>query len=67
MRLKYILVMAIWVFSASGVTAYKRSPAYSGFGKISKVSRLPRTKIVSGHIKRTKRGIVFVNPNARSK
>jgi len=38
-----------------------------GFGKISKVNNLPKTKIIVPHVKGTKRGIKLIKSYARSK
>jgi len=38
-----------------------------GFGKISKVNNLPKTKIVAPHVKLTKKGSKLIKPYARSK
>lgn len=38
-----------------------------GFGKISKVNNLPKTKIVAPHVKLTKNGSKLIKPYARSK
>ena len=38
----------------------------TGYGKISKITGRRRTKIVSGHWRRTSRGYTYVNPYARS-
>lgn len=46
--------------------SYQKKSAYEGLGKKSKVTSLPKTKITSGHGKRTKRGYTYVNPYARS-
>jgi hypothetical protein len=44
----------------------KKAP-FASFGKPSKVNKLPKTKVVSGHIKKTTKGYTYVNPYARSK
>lgn len=46
---------------------YTKKTSYEGFGKPSKVNRLPKTKNISGHSKRTSNGFTYVNPYARSK
>lgn len=46
---------------------YSKKAPYSGYGKRSKVNGLPKTKITSGHVKRTSKGYTYVNPYARSK
>lgn len=46
---------------------YSKKASYSGYGKRSKVNGLPKTKITSGHVKRTSKGYTYVNPYARSK
>jgi hypothetical protein len=52
---------------AARTKSYTKKPAYSGFGRPSKVNRLPRTKSTSGHYKRSNRGYTYVNPYYRSK
>lgn len=47
-------------------TCSKKAP-YAGYGKPSKVNGYPKTKVVSGHVKRTRQGYTYVNPYARSK
>jgi hypothetical protein len=59
---KLVFIAILLTFSLEA-----KKSAYSGFGKISRITGLPKTKIVSGHVKRTKRGCVYVNPNARSR
>lgn len=44
----------------------KKSP-YAGYGQPSKINSRPKTKIVSGHVKKTSKGYTYVNPYARSK
>jgi hypothetical protein len=45
---------------------YVKKSAYQGFGKKSTVNGKYKTKIVQGHIKRTKKGYTYVNPYAKS-
>lgn len=47
--------------------AYSKKPPYAGYGKQSKINGLPKSKIVSGHAKKTNKGYTYVNPYARSK
>lgn len=47
--------------------SYSKKAPYAGYGKPSKVNGLPKTKITSGHVKRTNKGYVYVNPYAKSK
>ena len=47
--------------------SYSKKAPYAGYGKPSKVNGLPKTKITSGHVKRTNKGYTYVNPYARSK
>lgn len=47
--------------------SYSKKAAYAGYGKLSKVNGLPKTKITSGHMKKTSKGYTYVNPYARSK
>lgn len=44
----------------------KKAP-YAGYGKLSQVNGLPKTKTISGHVKKTTQGHTYVNPYARSK
>ena len=46
---------------------YTKKRAYEGFGQKSKSNGLYKTKITSGHVKRTNKGYTYVNPYARSK
>ena len=46
---------------------YSKKAPYAGYGKPSKVNGLPKTKITSGHVKKTSKGYTHVNPYARSK
>lgn len=46
---------------------YAKKAPYAGYGKPSKVNGLPKTKITSGHVKRTSKGYTYVNPYARSR
>jgi len=45
---------------------YTKKASYAGYGKPSKVNGLPKTKITSGHVKKTSKGYTYVNPYARS-
>lgn len=47
-------------------TYVKKAP-YAGYGKPSKVNGQSKTKISSGHVKKTSKGYTYVNPYARSK
>ena len=48
--------------------SYTKKAPYQGYGKPSKVTGRPKTKVVSGHVKRTRSGgYTHVNPYARSK
>lgn len=59
--------------SKSSYTAPKKTQSYTkkasleGLGKPSKANNLPKTKVTSGHVKRTSKGYTQVNPYARSK
>ncbi len=44
----------------------KKSP-YAGMGQKSKANGLLKTKGISGHAKKTRRGYTYVNPYVRSK
>jgi hypothetical protein len=46
--------------------AYTKKAPYEGYGKISKKTGKPKTKIVKGHVKKTKNGYTQVNPYAKS-
>jgi hypothetical protein len=46
---------------------YVKKAPYAGYGKPSKVNGQPKTKITSGHVKKTSKGYTYVNPYARSK
>ena len=46
---------------------YSKKASYAGYGKPSKVNGQPKTKITSGHVKKTSKGYTYVNPYARSK
>ncbi len=46
---------------------YSKKAPYAGYGKPSKVNGLPKTKIISGHAKKTSKGYTYVNPYARSR
>lgn len=46
---------------------YTKKAAYSGLGKKSEETGLIKTKVVNGHMKRTNRGVTYVNPYAKSK
>ncbi len=48
-------------------SSYTKQAPYAGYGKPSKVNGQPKTKIVSGHTKKTSKGYTYVNPYARSK
>ncbi len=56
-------------YSAKSTTKkpYVKKAPYAGYGKPSKVNKQPKTKITSGHIKKTGNGYTYVNPYARSK
>lgn len=45
---------------------YSKKAPYAGYGNPSKVNGLPKTKIISGHVKKTNKGYTYVNPYARS-
>lgn len=47
--------------------SYTKKAPYAGYGKPSKVNGQPKTRISSGHVKRTSKGYTYVNPYARSK
>ncbi len=47
--------------------AYVKKAPYAGYGQESSVNGKPKTKIVSGHTKKTEKGYTYVNPYARSK
>lgn len=47
--------------------SYSKKAPYAGYGKPSKVNGQPKTKITSGHVKKTSKGYTYVNPYARSK
>jgi len=59
-------VASICILSAYS-KGYTKKTAYSGFGKRSSINGLPKTKITSGHMKKTSKGYTYVNPYARSK
>ncbi len=46
---------------------YVKKAPYAGYGKPSKVNGKPKTKITSGHVKKTSKGYTYVNPYAKSK
>lgn len=46
--------------------SYAKKAPYEGYGKPSKVNGRPKTKIVSGHTKKTSKGYTYVNPYAKS-
>lgn len=46
---------------------YTKKAPFADFGKPSRVSKLPKTKVISGHVKKTAKGYTYVNPYARSK
>ncbi len=46
--------------------AYSKKAPYAGYGQSSKVNGRSKTKIVSGHTKKTAKGYIYVNPYARS-
>lgn len=48
-------------------TTYTKKAPYAGMGKKSNRNELIKTKGISGHGKRTKKGYTYVNPYARSK
>ncbi len=55
-------------FNARSVTrSYTKKAPYLGMGRQSKRNGLIKTKSISGHSKRTKKGYTSVNPYARSK
>lgn len=70
-KLKKIVVFGLVTTSLFAATrdlhAYTKKAPYSDYGKISKTTGLPKTKIVSGHVKRTSKGYTYVNPYAKSK
>ena len=47
--------------------SYTKKAPYAGYGKRSTVNGLPKTKIITGHGKRTSKGYTYVYPYARSK
>ena len=49
---------------AAKVKKYKAAETVTGYGKISKVNGLPRTKVISGYYKSNGK---YVKPYARSK
>ena len=51
----------------SSKKSYTKKAPLAGYGKPSRVNRLPKTKIISGHPKRSSKGYTYVNPYARSK
>lgn len=46
---------------------YSKKAPYAGYGQPSKVNGQPKTKVTSGHVKKTNKGYSYVNPYARSK
>ena len=64
-----IILLAISgsIHAYAKMRSYTKKSAYSDFGKSSKVNRLPKTKAIAGHGKRTRKGYTYVNPYARSK
>lgn len=54
-------------FGMRSSRTYTKKAPNAGFGKPSKVNRLPKTKTITGHTKRTSKGYTYVNPYARSK
>ncbi len=55
-------------FNARSATRnYTKKAPYAGMGKQSKRNGLIKTKSISGHGKRTKKGYTYVNSYARSK
>lgn len=56
-----------YVPKAQSTKSYSKKAPYAGYGKASKVNGLPKTRIVSGHMKKTSKGYSYVNPYARSK
>lgn len=47
--------------------SYTKKASLEGLGKPSKANKLPKTKVTSGHVKKTSKGYTHVNPYARSK
>lgn len=47
--------------------SYIKKAPLAGYCQISKVSGLPKTGIIRGHYKRTRKGITYVNKYARSR
>jgi hypothetical protein len=54
-------------FHKSTTKSYTKKAPCAGLGRRSKVNGLPKTKVVSGHVKKTNKGLALVNPYARSK
>lgn len=68
MKKQLIILSLLFTFlNLSARRAYQKKSAFSGFGKISKITKIPKTKIASGHCKKTCKGYTYVNPYARSK
>jgi hypothetical protein len=65
MQFKILLFSFLILGSFIGISPKKS--ALCGLGKPSKVNKLPKLKITSGHRKRTSKGYTYVNPYARSK
>lgn len=55
------------LFYTSNCEAYTQKSPYEGYGQLSKVNGLPKTKSVSGYTKQTSKGSIRVNPYSRSK
>ena len=65
-----LLLLGVVALSSSVINgnlhAYTKKAAYEGYGQVSKTTGGPKTKIVSGHVKKTSNGYTYVNPYARS-
>ncbi len=67
---KIMLILSSCCFFGLGdigdLEAYTKKAPYEGFGKVSKTTKMVKTKIVNGHIKTTSKGVTHINPYARS-
>lgn len=64
---QFFLVVALAFLSSIPVESRMKQAPNAGYGKRSKINGLPKTKIISPHMKRTHKGYVSVNSYARSK
>ena len=53
-------------FGSYGSRSYIKKAPCAGLGKISPVTKQIKTKVTSGHVKRTCRGMTHVNAYART-